>query len=148
MSFLVYQSHKNITNRARPKTKKGAALVKRQASFARMVPWAGCHAHTRPALPQTTRPPKFLGATWTSQRSVCPRKESGEGQPTEVALSGGWLSTRGARRLTLARRVCWQRWGQCGASRRQSSQTPSLAGLNFKAGSKITLDIVSGCRGE
>lgn len=94
------------------------------------------------------RLPKFLGATWTSQRSFCPHKESREGQPTEVALSEGRPRTWGARSLTLPRRVCWPCWGQCGASRRQSSQSPSLAGLKFKAGSKITLDIMSGETGR
>lgn len=87
---------------------------------------------------------KFLGATWTSQRSFCPHKESGEGQPTSVEAGRGLGEHDGA----LPQRACWRRWGQGGASRRQSSQSPSLAGLQLKAGSKMTLDITSGQRGR
>lgn len=52
-----YQSHKNTPNRASPETKKGAALIKCQTSFAPVVPWADCHVHAGPALPQTAMPP-------------------------------------------------------------------------------------------
>ena len=91
-----------------------------------------------------TEPPKFLKlleAKWISQRSS--NKVMGKDEPSEGGSGLGGQDVCCFPCIEHARRCL----GRCNHGGRQS-QSPSLAQFKFKAEAKITLDIVSGWKGQ